>query len=175
MSAVYFISDLHFGHKKILQFADGLREGVCPDTHDEALVRKWNNVVSKRDLTYVLGDVLFDHTKADILLELNGRKILVRGNHDERLRTYQWLKYFEEVYGVHKYKQHWLSHAPIHTDELRGRENIHGHVHAKSICKASGDIDRRYINVCVEALNGYPINYRDIQSGQYWLFNRIRG
>lgn len=34
-----------------------------------------------------------------------------------------------KVYSLVKYKGFWLSHAPIHPEELRGCKNIHGHCH----------------------------------------------
>ena len=77
------------------------------------------------------------------------------GNHDQfKLEEYQ--KYFYKIIWFTKYKGFWLSHCPIHPNELRDKPNIHGHVHQKTIK------DRRYINVCVEALNGTPIEFSKI-------------
>jgi calcineurin-like phosphoesterase family protein len=55
----------------------------------------------------------------DIIDELNGRKILIRGNHDN-FKIGEYLKHFEDVQGICKYKGFWVSHAPIHPAELRG-------------------------------------------------------
>jgi calcineurin-like phosphoesterase family protein len=80
----------------------------------------------------------------------------VLGNHDIfPISEYQ--KYFTKIHGLTKYKGFWLSHAPIHSEELRGKINIHGHVHNKII------VDPRYRSVCVEALNGKPISLSSLR------------
>lgn len=170
MSKVYLLSDLHLGHTNILKYSGSLREGSDVTEHDHLLIQKWNSIVKKRDLTYVLGDVCM-HKDLEIIHELQGRKILIRGNHDT-FRTKEYLKYFEEVYGIHKYKNFWLTHCPIHPAELRGRCNIHGHVHQNSIRDAFHQYDRRYINVCCEVNSSYPIAFEDILNGRYWEFKR---
>lgn len=164
----FFISDLHLNHSRILEFAGDYRDGDTVLEHNEILITKWNSVVRKKyDIVYVLGDVVFNKNDLHYLDELNGRKILIRGNHDE-FKTGVYLKYFEQVYGIFKYKEFWLTHCPVHPHELRGKRNIHGHVHQNSIMNSYGDEkDDRYINVCVEALDGYPVPLDDIRSGWY--------
>lgn len=142
--SVYFCSDLHFGHKNIQKF----RQFVLSQNHNEQFIcNAWKNKVTKRDNVYVLGDVAFTMEAIDLFKDLPGRKFLIRGNHD-LCDTAAYLKVFTEVYGLLKYKEFWLSHAPIHPDELRGRVNLHGHVHYASIP------DSRYFNCCVENLIG---------------------
>lgn len=165
MSRVFFISDLHFGHKRILEFAGPLRDGDDVTEHDHILVTRWNATVHKRDLVYVCGDVCM-HDNLDIIDELNGRKILIRGNHDN-FKIGEYLKHFEDVQGICKYKGFWVSHAPIHPAELRGKSNIHGHVHGNSIRNAYHEIDPRYINVCCEATGGWPYPFEKIKDGRY--------
>ena len=161
MANVWFTSDLHFGHKNINKFRlevsseEDNRKRICED---------WEDLVTKRDDIYVLGDAAFTWDTAQEFARLPGRKYLVRGNHDE-LSIREYLKYFTEVYGLKKYKGFWLSHAPIHPDELRGKVNLHGHVHYQSIRKnfspiydIKQELDTRYFNMCVENLwkLGYP-------------------
>lgn len=172
MSDVFFISDLHFGHKNITYF--GSRLGLKFRTGDNYLenmyqiIQNWNNVVNRRDVVWVLGDVAFSQEGYDALFELNGRLKMVRGNHDNHFTTEQWLKRFETVEGLAKYKGHWLSHAPIHPLELRGKNNIHGHVHHNSIRNQyTQEYDPCYINVCCEAIGETPIPFELIKSGEY--------
>ena len=55
--STYFISDLHLGHRKILEYSPA-RGGKTIDEHDEWLVSQWNSVVrNKKDLVWVLGDI----------------------------------------------------------------------------------------------------------------------
>lgn len=157
MSKVYFISDLHFGHKRIVEFSGTARGNVTSiEEHDTWIINQWNSVVTKNDLVYVLGDVCFDKTKLPLLKKLKGTKHLILGNHDEFSLT-EYSKYFNKVHGFMKYRgKAWLSHSPIHPNELRGKINIHGHVHHKTIP------DKNYVNVSVEVLNGIPISWEDI-------------
>ena len=67
MSKVYFISDLHFGHKKITEFGGDLRTGNSWEENMEAIIDNWNNTVTKRDIVYVLGDVAFNKQGFDSL------------------------------------------------------------------------------------------------------------
>lgn len=142
MANVWFTSDLHFGHKNIQKFR---LEVQSEEDNRERIKADWNNLVTKRDDVYVLGDAAFTMDTVHEFGNLPGRKFLVRGNHDE-LDTQVYLKYFNAVYGLKKYKEFWLSHAPIHPDELRGRVNLHGHVHYSDIP------DNRYFNMSVESL-----------------------
>jgi len=140
MSNVWFCSDLHLGHKRIGEFRAPLVNSEFENR--TRILQDWNNNVTKRDTVYVLGDVCFDVELFDSL-NLPGRKILIRGNHD-RFQTSKYLQVFDEVEGLLKYKEFWLSHAPIHPDELRNKINLHGHVHYETVS------DSRYFNCCVE-------------------------
>ncbi|WP_396190170.1 metallophosphoesterase [Flavobacterium sp.] len=140
MSNVWFCSDLHFGHKNIQKF----RKHVSSEEDNRMQIKfDWHSLVTKRDTVYVLGDACFTMDTIDEFSTLPGKKFLIRGNHD-LLNTSVYLKYFEEVYGLFKYKEFWLSHAPIHPDELRNKINLHGHVHYETVS------DNRYFNCCVE-------------------------
>lgn len=167
MSKVNFISDLHLGHKKILEFSPH-RGGTDMQSHAEWLVEQWNSVVSKKDLTWVLGDVCFDKAFLPYLKKMNGSKHLVLGNHDE-FSIEHYSKYFNKIYGLKKKSGFWLSHAPIHPNHLRGLPNIHGHLHDYTVkttpkfCRGTVD-DTRYVNVCVEKLDGKPIDFEVIKS-----------
>lgn len=140
--SVWFTSDLHFGHKNIQKF----RTFVSSEENNRKLIMDfWKKNVSKRDDVYVLGDACFTMETVEDFSSLPGRKFLIRGNHD-KLDTQVYLKYFHSVEGLLKYKEFWLSHAPIHPEELRGKTNLHGHTHYHNIS------DLRYFNCCVENL-----------------------
>ena len=142
MSNIWFCSDLHFGHKNIGKFREDVES---EEGNRRRICRDWDSVVTKRDEVYVLGDACFTMETINTFASLKGVKRLIRGNHDV-LDTQVYLKHFEGVYGLLKYKEFWLSHAPIHPDELRGKVNLHGHVHYATID------DKRYFNCCPENL-----------------------
>lgn len=144
MANVLFCSDLHFGHKNIGKFRNAL-SGTTEEDNRFRIMDDWHRKVTKRDIVYVLGDACFTMETIHSFAELPGRKVLIRGNHD-RLDTQVYLKYFDSVEGILKYKEFWLSHAPIHPLELRGKVNLHGHVHYSTL------LDSRYFNCCPENL-----------------------
>lgn len=151
MANVWFCSDLHFGHENIGKFRSYM--GIDSEEENRNRISKdWDRLVTKRDIVYVLGDAAFTMDAVDHFRNLSGTKYLIRGNHD-LLNTSAYLKVFKEVYGLLKYKEFWLSHCPIHQDELRGRVNLHGHVHNNSILSnVRQELDNRYLNCCPEHL-----------------------
>ena len=167
MSNVYHISDLHLGHKNILNFAKEFRGfATTVEEHDEVLTDIIASTCNKRDTLYVHGDVAMVPEKLFLLNKCKATKIMIRGNHDYYpLGLY--LKVFNDVHGFMKHKKSWLSHAPIHPQELRNKINLHGHVHNQSVLTDLLQLDERYVNVCVENCGGVPINYQDIISGKF--------
>lgn len=142
---VWFCSDLHIGHKNIAKFR---LETTSEQNNRDIIKESWDKLVTKRDLVWVHGDAGFDEESIDWISQLKGEKRLVRGNHDD-MPTTSYLRAFTEVYGLVRYKGMWLSHAPIHPDELRGKVNCHGHCHYYNI-QHQGKDDPRYLNCCVE-------------------------
>ena len=83
---IYFISDLHFGHKNCISMCD--RPFADVDEMDAALINAWNGRVKKDDTVYLVGDLLWEKCDIkDYIPRLNGKKILIAGNHD-----FKWLK-----------------------------------------------------------------------------------
>lgn len=110
---------------------------------------------------YFLGDICFKQYSLDIIRALPGDKRLVLGNHENQFgefRTRELWDVFNKVHGLHSRKGCWLSHAPIHPEELRGKFNIHGHVHDKTLQ------DPRYVNVSLENCNYFPVDFTEIKA-----------
>ena len=79
---IYFTADLHFGHKSILSLCNRPFDSL--EEMDEALIRNWNKKVKRNDTVYVVGDFAWKKETVDRYLQaLNGKKILVIGNHDK--------------------------------------------------------------------------------------------
>lgn len=158
MSETFFIGDLHFGHKGIIQFS-GTKEArpfATIEEHDAELVRRWNSVVGSNDMVYVLGDFCFGKRNLDIAASLNGHKKLVLGNHDTYASA-DYLKYFNKLYGAVEYKGMVLTHIPVHCSQFpRYYMNVHGHLHTKVLP------DWRYFNVSAECVNLTPIPFDEI-------------
>jgi len=167
MSQVYFNSDLHLGHRRVIEFHDRFRAQCMGveniDEHDQKIYDYWNDTVKKNDVIFILGDLGYD---LSVLGKLPGRKKLLLGNHDERHIT-EYLEIFDDIIGPIKYKRHWLSHFPIHESELYHRPVIHGHTHS------TGVAHELYVNVSVEMTRGKPVNYQDIKNGKFTTYDKV--
>lgn len=161
----WVISDNHFGHVGVTCFLneDGskLRPWDNIEEMDEYMVERWNSVVRPSDRVYHLGDVVINRRHLVTLGRLNGRKKLIKGNHDI-FRLSDYTPYFDDIcaYQVKKTPQGGkciLSHIPVHEESLgRFGLNIHGHLHS-NLVKRNGFVDKRYVNVSVEQINYTPI------------------
>ena len=57
MDIKYYISDLHFSHKRVIEYDN--RSFSSVEDMNNALINNWNKVVSKNDTVYVLGDFIW--------------------------------------------------------------------------------------------------------------------
>lgn len=165
MSNTFIISDTHFGHEKcctVFKRADGspLRPFANADEMNDEMIRRWNAVVRPHDKVYHLGDVVINKRYLPLLHQLNGKKRLIRGNHDI-FPTRVYLEYFDEIYGVRVLDDMILSHIPLARDSITDRfnVNVHGHTHAAEMINpdTTDRVDYRYMNVCVEHTDYTPI------------------
>lgn len=166
--SLFVTSDQHFGHTKSLSFLqpDGsfLRPFSSIEEADQTMVDRWNAVVQAKDTVYCLGDVAIPKSGLRNLERLNGRKILVRGNHDcYALKDYA--KYFDDIRGCFNRGPLVFSHFPVHPKSLSGpyRGNVHGHLHCHLVYLDNGEVDRRYFNACVERHDFSPVPFDDIK------------
>lgn len=158
---VFVISDTHFGHQNCYSFYnyDGskMRPWDNCEEADEIMIENWNRIVKPNDRIYHLGDVCFDRKNIDIILpRLNGRKVLIKGNHD-LFKPSCYLKYFDDIRACYNRDSYLLTHIPIHPDsKARFKRNLHGHIHGNTLK------DTWYRNCCVEANNYTPIPFEEI-------------
>ena len=116
MARVFFTSDLHFGHTNLCL---GLRQ-MSPVESDKLIIDNWNKVVTKRDVVYVLGDITMENQNIipQYIKQLNGRIIIVGGNHDNRQCCDVYRKLGITVMGTLEYKGFICTHIPVHPCEL---------------------------------------------------------
>lgn len=154
MSRVYFTSDWHLGHSGI---ANNFRTNFESDNvHDATIFENARKVLTKRDVTFFVGDISFTDEGLEMVHALEGRKILVRGNHDtQSMEMYN--KVFDEIHGAYRYKGAFVTHIPIHPSELYRGFNIHGHCHRGGPREHMiGDDWKSYFNVIGE-YNDYQL------------------
>ena len=160
--AAFVTSDSHFGHAKMLTFLgpDGnrIRPFESLDEMHQVMIDNWNKTVHPKDTVYHLGDVAIPRSGLHVLEQLNGRKILIRGNHDIfKLRDYA--KYFEDIRGCHFKDKLIFCHIPVHRDCFEGRYKgcVHGHLHVHQVMHEDNP-DPLYFNTCVERNNFTPVS-----------------
>lgn len=190
----FVISDTHFGHtnswqKFKLPNGDPLRPFSSNEEMDEAMIERWNAKVSPQDTVYHLGDVVIKRASLELVKRLNGKKRLVRGNHDIFHDKHYREVGFEKMYGVRVFVDKFiLSHIPLHPDCVtdRFKVNVHGHLHAnqvmwkKSVLVSKGWSDYhsaypdtykevsvpdpRYLCVSVEHTNYEPLSFDEVEA-----------
>ena len=163
MQDVFFIADLHFGHKAILKYERRPFKDI--DDMDNALVENWNSVVKDNDLVFLLGDVsLYNSAKTKELCQrLRGNVVLIKGNHDGHTDTTYRDSGISRIYDYPIiYDKFWmLSHEPLYTNANMPYANIFGHVHAT---KAYTHYSDQSFCVSVERINYTPIHFDQIKS-----------
>jgi calcineurin-like phosphoesterase family protein len=155
---------------------------------DRTIIEKYNSIVRDNDLVYHLGDFsLSAKAVENILPELKGHKMLIKGNHDKchpvHCRSPEKLAKWDELYLINGFKELRLEdriyigdrHVNMHhmpyfdeTDpdlrykELRpvdkGEWLLHGHVHTS--WKTKG----RQINVGVDMWDYAPVSWEQIKA-----------
>lgn len=146
MSKIYLTSDVHFNHLNILTYEAKTRPFANVDEMNEKIIENWNNVVAAKDTVYVLGDLgmgTLDKLPA-LVKRLNGKIILVRGNHDtpKRIALYQSLgiEVKDIDYLAYKGRFFIMCHFPNDSEEfirMITHDNsevvwLYGHVHSNA-------------------------------------------
>ena len=155
--AIWVCADLHLQDKQINEFCAQKFNSV--EEHDKYVIDRYNSVVGKDDLVYILGDVGFRPTNvlATLVRQLNGRKILIVGNHDQLNDTeYKNMGFIEVIrHPVYYNNNIILSHIPcLEAYDNPYVINVHGHLHNNAL-----DLDN-FFNVNVEMNDFLPINIK---------------
>ncbi|MGX7030330.1 metallophosphoesterase [Vagococcus zengguangii] len=83
----YFIADLHLYHENVIRFCE--RPFANVEEMNDTLIHNWNQVVTPKDDVYILGDFIVRGSGEEankILQQLNGKKYLIKGNHEHYLK-----------------------------------------------------------------------------------------
>lgn len=152
---LFFTSDTHFGHSNIIEFCK--RPFKDTKEMDETLIKNWNNVVNPDDTIFHLGDFAFGGSQLwnDTLKRLNGHKVLIIGNHDDKNLKQGYMQYFDAVVYQAKLlidnRIVYLNHYPFlcYGGSYRGHTNaawqLFGHIHS---CPNSAGLDSMRLQYC---------------------------
>jgi len=132
---IWFTADLHLGHQNIIRYCD--RPFKTYQEMDEVLIANWNSLVKSRDIVYILGDFSM-MTSQGILAkwfhQLNGKKILIIGNHDSKACiNLPWTAVHDVKMLKHNKYKIWLSHYAHRSwpDSFGGSFHLFGHTHGR--------------------------------------------
>lgn len=152
----FVISDTYFGHNNIIKYCQ--RPFKDSNEMDKILVENWNEVVKPEDTVYHVGD--FGLAKLEVLRairqQLNGRIVLIKGNHDGG-----WVR-MRDI-GVDEFhpndlliwigdKSIYFSHEP--NFQRKGTVHLYGHVHNRT----PEDEPKWAHNMSVEVIDYRPVN-----------------
>lgn len=166
---LFAVADLHLGHKNIMKFCPDSRPFSSVEEMNEAIINRHNSLVSPEDTTYMLGDIAFcsGSEAARMLNRMNGKKILIIGNHDKaNLKQPSFRAAFEEIHDYLSIRIHTfdnlkvcMMHYPVAVLDERhyGAIHLHGHVHGKP----SG-VSGRIKDVGLDTNNCYPYRLEDV-------------
>lgn len=156
----YFIADLHFYCKS--QTNDGNvnydnRPFADLDEMHDVMLRRWNAKVTNGDTVYILGDISMrgrNDALIALVAQLKGKKVLVKGNHDD-VSDYRYRQLFEEIVDYKELCENingkgyklCLMHYPIlmWNGQHRGAILLYGHNH--------NSIEDTFFQKCVGELN----------------------
>jgi len=161
MSKIWLTSDTHFCHKNIIKYCD--RPFFDVEEMNSVLIKRWNAAVAEDDVVYHLGDIyLGPADRASSLLgALNGRIILIRGNHDRHSKAWYLERGIAEMYPSLFLYTHGkcilLTHEP---DKVMGENyDLHffGHIHNDTHRGEYPIIARNGACLCVELWDYAPV------------------
>ena len=147
---VFFTSDTHFSHKKIIEYCN--RPFSSIDEMNEKIIENWNSVVSEDSLVFHSGDFAFSSNWYQFRNKLKGQIVLIFGNHDLR----NWKNSLEDLFTATSRELDLevdsqkliLSHYPYFcwhgcNRVINSTWNLHGHIHSGPFCdKEDLDISR---------------------------------
>ena len=129
---IYYIGDTHFGDDRIRRLAG--RPYASVEEMDCDLVRKWNKRVGIEDTVCILGDFALDDSSAQVIDKLQGKKVLLLGNHDNvlSLATLRRFDFVQTIYTIDdRGRSVCLCHYPLLSYDRSVYDGYHvfGHIH----------------------------------------------
>jgi len=165
MSNTFYSADFHFCHDNIIRFCKRPFKGTRD--MEAILVNNWNYTVKKQDKIYIVGDFsmrrkAYFEWYQGLVKKLNGRKILILGNHDY-LSPFDYINIgFESVHTslLFEDKKLFIAHDPALANCMPlDYKMICGHVHNafKYI-----SYPYRILNVGIDVWNFFPASQEEV-------------
>lgn len=170
---VFFTSDLHCYHKNIIKYCNRPFNSV--EEMNQAIIDNWNKVVPEDGIIFVLGDCVFGSRELwrEIFSQLNGRKYLIRGNHDGKFTDKTIFddeldQKLIKVVGDPEIPEQFifLCHYPMLSwpQKERGSWNLFGHVHSiNNNFNGCEKLSLQQYDVGVDNNNFTPVSFRQVK------------
>ena len=172
---IFFTSDIHFGQEGLHRF----NNRPLAET-DNYIIQYWNNEVPKDGLVFVLGDIgeIPDESIIEKFNQLNGTKILIRGNHDAFYKEDTLMCVFSDIHDLYeikifdeeefKYQEIVLCHYPMFdwNNFFEGSWQLFGHLHTRNLPEfetLKTKLFPQQYDVGVDANNYQPISYHQVK------------
>ncbi|MDE2098295.1 MAG: metallophosphoesterase [Patescibacteria group bacterium] len=129
MRRIWLITDTHWNHTRLIEL------GHRPANFEERIRFQWQRLVAPSDIVIHLGDVILGRKAMlpDILSELPGVKMLIRGNHDDESNGWYLSRGFAAVMDGMLMGDVWLTHQPHAVLPVGAVLNVHGHIHDNNV------------------------------------------
>jgi calcineurin-like phosphoesterase family protein len=169
MNKTFYTSDHHFFHENIINLCN--RPFKDLSEMNQFMIDSWNSVVAPIDNVIYGGDLVLGSSRhykekvKDLLLQLNGVKFLVRGNHD-RSRKVMLKLGFIDVYPFTYLTDSSVNIFIVHNlmrnfDQYQSYIEVadvvlYGHAHNKVYDDSRIKDNKKFINISVENLDYLP-------------------
>lgn len=161
--ANFYIADLHLEHTNVLRFDPRPFRNTQEMFH--VMKQNWNQRITDNDTVYILGDFIWakEPQWAGIVSQFNGKKILIRGNHDPKEYSKECRKLFVDIRDMLEItdsgKHVIMSHYPIPC--YKGDYNpdcymLYGHVHNTREAEYTREM-RNMIRQRINGTRGEPL------------------
>lgn len=154
---LFLISDNHFDALDYMKHIFPRPEFKSNDEMNCEMINRWNSVVTNDDIVISVGDFCYTDPRP-WLDQLNGNKIMIRGNHDNWCEGYagDWHMILE-----YKKFRFYITHDPAYVPRNWNGWVIHGHHHwMPEYPHINGP--GKNINVAAELVNYTPVAIDDI-------------
>jgi calcineurin-like phosphoesterase family protein len=167
---VFFISDLHFGHKNIIGYCG--RPFSTDREMDDQIISSINETVSKDDILYIIGD--FCHRGGNALLYREkivcSNVHIILGNHDQPIQFstgFSSVSYQKMI--LYKNQKIFMCHYPMRSwpNSYNKSWMLYGHVHSnlhhEDIQSGRLTLDVGVDNKRYGAKFGTPWSFKEVQ------------
>lgn len=175
---IFFTSDTHFFHKNIIKYCTRPYETV--KEMNDAIIENWNRVVPEDGVVFHLGDVSLTASPKgidEILWKLNGKKHLIKGNHEKNALQKEYIRmHWESINDITEIyikdeeitygEQHIvMCHYPmiVWNGSHRGSWQLFGHVHGGLSNKGMINHKATQLDVGVDSHDYSPISYQQVK------------